>query len=56
MIMFYAYRLRYLCEKYDAVSRLIPHEPRERAKVREWIEASEGTFLLHALSVSNLLL
>ncbi|EXK77036.1 hypothetical protein FOQG_18245 [Fusarium oxysporum f. sp. raphani 54005] len=43
--------VEYLCEKYDAVSRLIPHEPRERAKVKQWIGASEGTFLLHALSI-----
>lgn len=43
--------VEYLCESYDVVSRLIPHEPHARAKVREWIGASEGTFLLHALSI-----
>ncbi|KAM5515536.1 Glutathione S-transferase 1-like protein 2 [Fusarium oxysporum f. sp. phaseoli] len=41
----------YLCESYDPLSRLIPHEVRARVKVREWIEASEGTFLMHALSI-----
>jgi glutathione S-transferase len=54
MILPYADGSRYLCESYDAESRLIPREPRERAKVREWVAASEGTFMLHALSVSAL--
>ncbi|KAF5258151.1 hypothetical protein FOXYS1_11292 [Fusarium oxysporum] len=43
--------VEYLCESYGALSRLIPREVCERAKVKEWIEASEGTFLLHALSI-----
>ena len=43
--------LRYLCETYDPSHRLIPTEKAARAKVREWIAASEGTFMIHSLAV-----
>lgn len=43
---------RYLCETYDTKARLIPRDLPEKVKVKEWIGASEGTFLLHALTVS----
>ena len=42
---------RYLCETYDPSHRLIPQEPKSRAKVRVWIAAAEGTFMVHGLSV-----
>ena len=42
---------RYLCETYDASQRLIPKEPKPRAKVREWMAAAEGTFMIHGLAV-----
>ncbi len=41
----------YLCENYDPSHRLIPQERIARAKVREWIAASEGTFMIHGLAV-----
>ena len=41
----------YLCENYDPSHRLIPTERAARAKVREWMAASEGTFMIHALAV-----
>jgi glutathione S-transferase len=42
---------RYLCKNYDPSHRLIPTERVARAKVREWIAASEGTFMIHGLAV-----
>lgn len=30
----------------------MPNDPAERAEVRMWISASEGTFLLHALAIA----
>ncbi|KAG6989163.1 Glutathione S-transferase 3 [Fusarium oxysporum f. sp. conglutinans] len=43
----------YLCETYSTSSRLFPSEPLARAKVREWMAAAEGTFMLYALTVGN---
>lgn len=42
---------RYLCETYDTGHRLIPQAVAARAKVREFMAAAEGTFLIHALAV-----
>ncbi|KAK7888049.1 hypothetical protein LTR67_009444 [Exophiala xenobiotica] len=41
----------YLCETYDTSSRLLPRDPAARAKVREWMAAAEGTFMLHGLAI-----
>ena len=41
----------YLCETYDTSGKLLPKEPRARAKVREWMAAAEGTFMIHGLAV-----
>ncbi|CVK96694.1 related to GTT1-glutathione S-transferase [Fusarium mangiferae] len=46
--------LEYLIESYDPTSRLLPEEAHARAKVREWIQASEGTFMINAVPVSFL--
>lgn len=42
---------RYICENYDPTHRLIPQDRAARAKVREWIAAAEGTFMIHGLAV-----
>jgi glutathione S-transferase len=44
-------RSRYLCEKYDKDSRLMPADTIMRSQVRVWMSASEGTFLTHALAI-----
>ncbi|KIW99208.1 uncharacterized protein Z519_00871 [Cladophialophora bantiana CBS 173.52] len=41
----------YVCETYDPRGRLLPHERKARAKVREWMAAAEGTFMIHALAI-----
>jgi glutathione S-transferase len=41
----------YLCEKYDTQHRLMPAAITQRARVREWIAASEGTFMMHAIAI-----
>lgn len=48
----YANCYRYLIESYDSESRLLPQQAHARAKVREWIQASEGTFMINAVPVS----
>ncbi|CAF9910044.1 MAG: hypothetical protein ALECFALPRED_006140 [Alectoria fallacina] len=40
---------RYLCEHYDKSHRLLPTEQAQRVKVREWIHAAEGAFMVHCL-------
>ena len=40
---------RYLCEQYDKSHRLLPTDEAQRVKVREWIHAAEGTFMIHCL-------
>lgn len=40
---------RYLCEKYDTSHRLLPEDMAQRTKVRQWIHAAEGTFMVHCL-------
>jgi glutathione S-transferase len=45
--------IEYLCETYDKQQRLLPDDTRERAKVLEWLSASEGTFLMHGIAVRN---
>ena len=39
---------------YDKSNRLIPKDVKSRAKVREWMAAAEGTFMVHALAVCSL--
>lgn len=41
--------VRYLCEHYDTSHRLLPADEAQRVKVREWIHAAEGTFMVHCL-------
>ncbi|KAF5604325.1 GTT1-glutathione S-transferase [Fusarium pseudocircinatum] len=43
--------LEYLIESYDSASRLLPQEADARARVREWIQASEGTFMMNAVPI-----
>lgn len=40
---------RYLCEHYDKSHRLFPTDEAQRIKVREWIHAAEGSFMIHSL-------
>jgi glutathione S-transferase len=44
---------RYLLETYGTDSFLLPptSQPAARAKVREWMSAAEGTFMIHALAI-----
>ncbi|KAK4692972.1 glutathione S-transferase, partial [Lecanoromycetidae sp. Uapishka_2] len=39
----------YLCEHYDATHRLLPTDQASRIKVREFIHAAEGAFMVHCL-------
>lgn len=41
----------YLCEKYDDAHKFLPEDEVERARVREWMAASEGTFLMHGIAI-----
>jgi glutathione S-transferase len=41
----------YLCETYDKEGKLLPTDPAQRVKVRQWVHASEATFALHALAI-----
>lgn len=44
---------RYLIEKYDTDQRMLGGaDPATRNKVRMWIHAAEGTFMIHALSIT----
>jgi glutathione S-transferase len=51
--------IEYLCETYDDAGLLMPKHgakgegwgERERCNIREWIAASEGTYLMHGISV-----
>ena len=40
---------RYLCEQYDDSHRLLPTDQAQRAKVRKFIHAAEGAFMVHCL-------
>ena len=40
----------YLLETYDQ-SKLLPADPVIRSKVRQWIHAAEGTFMVHSLAI-----
>ena len=42
-------RARYLCDHYDKSHRLFPTDETQQLKVREWIHAAEGTFMVHCL-------
>lgn len=41
----------YLCETYDKEGKLLPTDPAQRVKVRQWVHASEATFALYALAI-----
>lgn len=41
--------IEYLCDKTS--SPLIPTDPQQRANVRQWLHAAEGTFMLHASAI-----
>lgn len=41
--------IEYLCEKTS--SPLLPTQPQQRADVRQWLHAAEGTFMLHASAI-----
>jgi glutathione S-transferase len=41
----------YLCETYDKSNRLLPTDPVQRNKVRQWVHAAEATFALHGLGI-----
>jgi len=46
---------QFLCEKYDTDGRLLPRgDDERRARCLMWVHASEGAFLLHALSITYL--
>lgn len=40
---------RYLCEQCDRSHRLLPTDEVRRVKVREWIHAADGAFMVHYL-------
>lgn len=40
-----------MCETYDKEGRLLPHDPAQRIKVRQWVHAAEATFALHGLAI-----
>lgn len=40
---------RYLCEHYDKSHHLLPTDEAQRVKVREWIHAAKGAFMVHSL-------
>lgn len=41
----------YLCETYDQCRKLLPTDPAERIKLRQWVHAAEATFMVHALAI-----
>lgn len=41
----------HLCETYDKTGKLLPGDPKDRIKVRQWVHAAEATFALHALAI-----
>lgn len=43
-------QLSYLLETYDQ-GKLLPADPVARSKVRQWIHAAEGTFMVHGLAI-----
>lgn len=45
--------LEYICETYDVSNRFLPPKSKsaERAQVREWLHAAEGTFMVHAVAI-----
>jgi glutathione S-transferase len=44
---------RYLIEKYDKENRMMGgNDPVQRNRIRTFIHAAEGTFMLHALAIT----
>lgn len=43
--------LEYLCEQYDHQHRLLPNDIGQRAEVKQWLHAAEGTFMVHAMAI-----
>lgn len=43
--------IEYLCETYDKDHVFLPASGKERYKVQEWLNASEGTFMMHGIAV-----
>lgn len=43
--------VEYLLETYDTDKRFLPSDAKERIMARTWLHASEGTFMVHALSL-----
>ena len=43
--------VEYLLERYDTEKKYLPSDARERIMARTWLHASEGTFMVHALSL-----
>ncbi|KAI9731203.1 MAG: hypothetical protein M1834_005396 [Cirrosporium novae-zelandiae] len=41
----------YLLETYDKENRLLPKDTIPRVRIREWIHASEATFVMHAIAI-----
>jgi glutathione S-transferase len=42
---------RYLCEKYDTSSKLLPKDSATRVQCLRWVHAAEATYALHALAI-----
>jgi glutathione S-transferase len=42
---------RYLCEKYDPSSKLLPKDSATRVQCLRWVHAAEATYALHALAI-----
>jgi glutathione S-transferase len=43
--------LEYLCEQYDHQHQYLPNDIAQRAEVKQWLHAAEGTFMVHAMAI-----